>query len=442
MSSEYAIEVSSLGKCYQIYDKPSDRLKQMLFRGCRQYYKEFWALKDVSFKVKKGETVGIIGRNGSGKSTLLQMICGTLNPTAGEIKVNGRVAALLELGAGFNPEFTGKENVYMAASLYGLTKEEIDQKFEAIVAFADIGDFLFQPVKTYSSGMLVRLAFSVVINVTPDILVVDEALAVGDMHFQAKCMSKLKKMIDDGVTVLFVSHDSGTVKALCQQSLYLKQGNMVGYGKASDLVDMYIAESHMELNKILEKGDAHISGRLNLKSGPMKATVPNKLAVEVDGKVEWPSANRYGNGDVKILDIKLLDTARNIIQELDTDQEFLIQIALRAYKSLPEVVVGYSIRDLKGQMLVGGLTSVSKAPTPEIHQGDIWIVEVKACNSVTAGVYTLSVGIELPVLLNWQHIFLDVIENAITFKSNFGTSSESVFPFMVKTDAEFNFHKV
>ena len=186
-NTEYAIEVTGLSKCYQIYDKPSDRLKQMLMRGRKQYYKEFWALKDVSFKIKKGETVGIIGRNGSGKSTLLQMICGTLNPTGGGVKVNGRVAALLELGAGFNPEFSGVENVYMAASLYGLSKEEVDQRFEAIATFADIGEHIHQPVKTYSSGMYVRLAFAVIAHVDADVLVVDEALAVGDAYFTQKC---------------------------------------------------------------------------------------------------------------------------------------------------------------------------------------------------------------------------------------------------------------
>ena len=194
-SAEYAIEVKGLGKCYQIYEKPSDRLKQMLVRGRKQYYKEFWALKDVSFKIKKGETVGIIGRNGSGKSTLLQMICGTLNPTGGEVKVNGRVAALLELGAGFNPEFSGVENVYMAASLYGLSKEEVDQRFDAIATFADIGDHIHQPVKTYSSGMYVRLAFAIAAHLEPDILILDEVLAVGDADFQKKCLGKMLSLI-------------------------------------------------------------------------------------------------------------------------------------------------------------------------------------------------------------------------------------------------------
>src|ERR1700754_1036371 len=188
MSSEVEIRVSRLGKCYHVYEKPAHRLLQMLWRGRKNYFREFWAVEDVSFEIRRGETVGIIGRIGAGKSTLLQMICGTLNPSSGTIEVNGKVAALLELGAGFNPEFTGRENVYLAASLYGLSSAEVDARFAAIAAFADIGEFIEQPVKTYSSGMFVRLAFAVIAHVDADILVVDEALSVGDAYFQQKCM--------------------------------------------------------------------------------------------------------------------------------------------------------------------------------------------------------------------------------------------------------------
>ena len=199
--SDVAIRIQNLSKCYHIYDKPRDRLMQMLARGRKQYFREFWALKEVSLDVKKGETVGIIGRNGSGKSTLLQMICGTLNPTSGSIQANGRIAALLELGSGFNPEFTGRENVYMNGSILGLSKEEIDSRFDDIAAFADIGEFIEQPVKTYSSGMMVRLAFSVAINVEPEILVVDEALSVGDEIFQRKCFSRIEAIRAGGATI-------------------------------------------------------------------------------------------------------------------------------------------------------------------------------------------------------------------------------------------------
>lgn len=223
MSSEIAIRVESLSKCYQIYDQPRDRLKQFVLPRLKrlaglppkQYYHEFWALKDVSFEVKKGETVGIIGRNGSGKSTLLQMICGTLSPTSGSVTTHGRIAALLELGSGFNPEFTGRENVYMNASVLGLTKDEIDARFDEIAAFADIGEFIEQPVKIYSSGMMVRLAFAVQAQVEPNIMIVDEALAVGDAKFQAKCFERLKKLKESGTSILLVTHSTEQIVTHC-----------------------------------------------------------------------------------------------------------------------------------------------------------------------------------------------------------------------------------
>ena len=242
MYPEVVIRVENLSKCYQIYDRPQDRLKQTLWRGRKRFYREFWALKDVSFEVSKGETVGIIGRNGSGKSTLLQLIVGTLNPTEGGVTANGRVAALLELGSGFNPDFTGRENVYLNGAILGLSRSDIDARIEAITDFADIGDFIDQPVKTYSSGMMVRLAFSVSINVDPDILVVDEALAVGDMGFQLKCLEQLERLTKSGITMLFVSHDIGTIKAFCSRAIYLVDGRMKACGSASDMVELYLLD--------------------------------------------------------------------------------------------------------------------------------------------------------------------------------------------------------
>ena len=242
MSSDAVIRVQNLSKCYQIYDRPQDRLKQSMWRGRKQFYREFWALRDVSFDVLRGETIGIIGRNGSGKSTLLQLIVGTLNPTEGSVVTQGRVAALLELGSGFNPDFTGRENVYLNGAILGLSREEIDARFDAIAAFADIGDFIDQPVKTYSSGMMVRLAFSVSINVEPDILIIDEALAVGDMGFQIKCMERLDQLTKSGITLLFVSHDIGTVKTFCNKALYLVEGRIKASGSASDMVELYLLD--------------------------------------------------------------------------------------------------------------------------------------------------------------------------------------------------------
>ncbi len=244
---DVAIRIQHVTKRYQIYDAPRDRLKQFVMprlrsitgRPPKQYFRDFSALTDVSFDVKRGETVGVIGRNGAGKSTLLQIICGTLTPTSGVVEINGRVAALLELGSGFNAEFTGRENVYMNAGVLGLSKEEIDARFEDIIAFADIGEFLDQPVKTYSSGMYVRLAFAVVVHVDADILIVDEALSVGDAFFQAKCMSKMKQIVDKGTTILFVSHDINSVKALCKRTLWLDRGIGRAFGETADVAKVY-----------------------------------------------------------------------------------------------------------------------------------------------------------------------------------------------------------
>lgn len=256
MSSDAVIRVQNLNKCYHIYDRPQDRLKQTLWRGRKQFFREFWALRDVSFEVKKGDAVGIIGRNGSGKSTLLQLIAGTLAPTSGNVAVHGRVAALLELGSGFNPDFTGRENVYMNGAILGLSQNEIEQRFDQIVAFADIGDFIDQPIKTYSSGMIMRLAFAVSVNVEPDILVVDEALAVGDMAFQFKCMDCLERLTRAGTTLLFVSHDINAVKAFCNHVVYLAKGEVKAAGSASDMAELYMLDLKDEQKRALEHGSS------------------------------------------------------------------------------------------------------------------------------------------------------------------------------------------
>ena len=240
MSSDVAISLRGVSKNFHIYACPLDRLKQSLFRGRRTYYSEVRALEEVSFEVRRGETVGIVGRNGSGKSTLLQCICGTLTPSRGEIAVHGRVAALLELGAGFNPEFSGRENVYVNAALLGMERRDVEARFSGIAAFADIGDFLDRPVKTYSSGMFLRLAFAVMAHVRADILVIDEALAVGDVFFVQKCMRFLQEFRKTG-TILFVSHDTSAVLALCERALWLKNGRVEAEGRAKSVCERYLA---------------------------------------------------------------------------------------------------------------------------------------------------------------------------------------------------------
>jgi lipopolysaccharide transport system ATP-binding protein len=356
--TEYAIEVNGLGKCYQIYDKPSDRLKQMLMRGRKQYYKEFWALKDVSFKIKKGETVGIIGRNGSGKSTLLQMICGTLNPTGGEVKVNGRVAALLELGAGFNPEFSGVENVYMAASLYGLSKDEVDQRFDAIATFADIGDHIHQPVKTYSSGMYVRLAFAVIAHVDADILVVDEALAVGDAVFTQKCMRFIRKFRESG-TLLFVSHDMGSVLNLCEQAVWLHNSQVRQQGASKDISEAYLQYTLQEvygqeaqLQAIEQKANrtntvdtSFLDDQPPALDYQTQLTVQNNLS-EVNG---WKS----GAGEIISVNLAILGGNAEDGDALKGGEMVKMTIGAVANEDMARPILGFLVRDRLGQDLLG-----------------------------------------------------------------------------------------
>lgn len=241
-SDDIAIRLSDLTKCYQIYDTPRDRLKQMLAARTKRYYREFWAIGGVSLEVRRGEVVGIVGRNGSGKSTLLKAICGIVNPTSGVVQTNGRIAALLELGAGFNPEFSGRENVYLNAAILGLSREEIESCFDEIQLFANIGDFIDEPIKTYSSGMFVRLAFAVAAHINPDILVIDEALSVGDIAFQNKCIERITRMVAQGVTILFVTHDLGTLQLLCSRVAWMDSGRIREIGEPVKVLQHYYIE--------------------------------------------------------------------------------------------------------------------------------------------------------------------------------------------------------
>ncbi|AGF59170.1 teichoic acid transport system ATP-binding protein [Clostridium saccharoperbutylacetonicum] len=250
--SEIAIKVENLSKIYKLYDKPMDRLKESLSISKKKYGREHYALKDISFEIKRGETVGILGTNGSGKSTLLKIITGVLTPSSGNIEVNGKISALLELGAGFNPEYTGIENIYLNGTMMGYTREEMQQRVQPIMDFADIGEFINQPVKTYSSGMFARLAFAVAINVEPEILIVDEALSVGDTRFQTKCIDKMKQLKDNGTTILFVSHATEQVKRFCTKGIWINKGEVVEIGGSSEIVDKY--EAYMLLGEKLNTG--------------------------------------------------------------------------------------------------------------------------------------------------------------------------------------------
>jgi ABC-type polysaccharide/polyol phosphate transport system ATPase subunit len=263
MNSDIVIQATNLSKCYQIYDRPRDRVKQFFLNPLQRvlgipqshYFQEFWALRELSFDIRKGETIGIIGRNGSGKSTLLQLICGTLNPTTGSVSTHGRISALLELGSGFNPEYTGRENIFLNGTIHGLSREEIEKKFDQIASFADIGEFLDQPVKTYSSGMYARIAFSASMFTDPDVLIVDEILAVGDGAFQAKCLRAFHKLRDNGCAVIIVAHDSYMMKKFCSRVLYLQKGFCVGFGESASIVDKYNVEIQKAMKYSGEGGD-------------------------------------------------------------------------------------------------------------------------------------------------------------------------------------------
>lgn len=365
--SDIAIRVNNLSKCYQIYSAPRDRLKQFVLprlrrlvgRAPKQYFREFWALKDVSFEIKKGETVGIIGRNGSGKSTLLQMICGTLNPTSGSIQTNGRIAALLELGSGFNPEFTGHENVYMNASVLGLSNQEIDARFDDIVSFADIGDFIEQPVKTYSSGMMVRLAFAVIAHVDADILVVDEALAVGDAFFTQKCMRFLRRFMKSG-TVLFVSHDTSSIKNLCNYAVWLEKGQMIQEGAPKDVCELYLeafyeaqqGKSSTTMLKVNKKAD----DSLELKDQRLEFINASNLRNDLQIFKFDPDAASFGKGGAQIHDVHLLDENEHSLAWIVGGEKVTLRIFAHAFQNLDSPIIGFYVKDRLGQALFGDNT--------------------------------------------------------------------------------------
>lgn len=443
-SDDIAIRVHRLGKRYQIYDTPRDRLKQFVLprlhrlvsAAPKHYFSEFWALDDVSFEVKKGETVGIIGRNGSGKSTLLQMICGTLSPTNGHVEVNGRVAALLELGAGFNPEFTGRENIFMNGTLLGLSKQEIEARYEDIVAFADVGMFIDQPVKMYSSGMFVRVAFAIAASMDPSILIVDEALAVGDLAFQAKCMVRLRELMDAGTTVLFVSHDMSSVRNICSKVLWLKQGHAVAFGDPREVVGAYVSEMNLDINRITGGHAAHTSSeRVEADHAPV--AMSQEVSNFLDGHT------RYGDGRATILNVTILNAQGTPTELLELHEAYTVRVIVKANADIERPVVGYSARDFKGNQVVGAMNSnFPEVAMPSFEAGKVYCVDITGTNALTQGGYTVNIGIESIVQQNKVHQYLDVLENCRVFQSTFGQHAENIFPAMVWQDVEFEIREI
>lgn len=370
---EFAIRVNSVSKCYQVYARPEDRLKQSIVPRLQRlagtepsnYFKEFWALKGVSLDVRKGETIGIIGRNGSGKSTLLQIICGTLTPSSGEININGRVAALLELGAGFNPEFTGRENVYMSGMVLGLTNEQIEQRFGDIIAFADLGDFIEQPVKTYSSGMYVRLAFAVIAHADADILVIDEALSVGDVFFGQKCMRFLRKFKEFG-TVVFVSHDASAVLNLCERAILLEAGQVRMDGDAKSVCEAYHAGIY---NQTIKRDTGHSTNK-SATAEPahrdFRADRINASALRNDIEVFRfdPARAGFGNGAATIACVTLTDLEGNPLTWVVGGEVVRLAVDVSVHRTLERPIVGFFVKDRLGQHLFGENTYFSYQQEP------------------------------------------------------------------------------
>jgi lipopolysaccharide transport system ATP-binding protein len=384
----------------------------MLFRGHKKFYREFWALKDVSFEVKKGETVGIIGRNGSGKSTLLQMICGTLNPTSGSIKTNGRLAALLELGSGFNPEFTGRENVYMNAAVLGLRTDEIDARFDEIVAFADIGDFIEQPVKTYSSGMSVRLAFAVAINVGPEILIVDEALSVGDELFQRKCFSRIEAIRAKGATILFVSHSGGQIVELCDRALLVDAGERLAMGLPKKIVGRYqkllyvpgekrnairaqIRQEDEKVDALLMDPDHHTT---DASSETVVVVQPpdtaNDLPDSFDRALMPTSTIVYESHGAVIQHPEIHTEGGERVNNLTRGKTYHYRYQVMFDRSASNVRFGMLIKTTSGLELGGAATSASNRHSlPFVTAGNSFLIEFKFVCRLNAGVYFLNAGV-------------------------------------------------
>ena len=393
MEKNLAISVQDVTKIYRLYDKPIDRLLEAMSITKKTYHKKFFALDKISFEIEKGTTVGIIGTNGSGKSTILKIITGVLNPSSGSVEVDGNISALLELGAGFNMDYTGIENIYMNGTMMGFGREEMEKKLPEILEFADIGDFVHQPVKTYSSGMFVRLAFALAINVEPEILIVDEALSVGDVFFQAKCYKKMDEIRQKGTTILMVTHDMGSVIKYCDKVILLNKGSFVAEGKAGEIVDLYkkILANRFEIEE--EAKDDKL---------PVEAKAANTGKLMKESLSINPNVTEYGDKRAEIYDLGLIDSKGEISNLLIKGEEFTIRERIRFFADIKQPIFTYTIKDKKGTELSGTNTMFELTDIEEVHAGDSYDVEFRQKMNLQGGEYLISMsctGFE-----NGQHV--------------------------------------
>ncbi len=378
MKKQIAIQAKNLDKVYKLYDKPSDRMKEALGLSKKKKYKEHHALDQVNLTIYQGETVGIIGTNGSGKSTILKIITGVLNPSGGKVTVNGRISALLELGAGFNMEYNGIENVYLNGTMIGFSEKEIDEKMDAILEFADIGDYVYQPVKTYSSGMFVRLAFAVAINIEPEILIVDEALSVGDVFFQAKCYHKFEEFKEMGKTILFVSHDLSSISKYCDRVVLLNQGVKLGEGSPKEMIDVYkrvlVGQYEMhedEGTNLLEDKDVAAAARMGVN----------------------PELLEYGTNAAKITEYYITDDKGIHTTAVIKGQEFSIHMEVDFMEDVPAPIFAFTIKNIKGTEITGTNTMVEKAFLESVQAGAKKEIVFTQKMSLQGGEYLLSLGV-------------------------------------------------
>ncbi|HEX8773148.1 MAG TPA: ABC transporter ATP-binding protein [Pyrinomonadaceae bacterium] len=402
-----ALRVEGVSKQYRIYDRPGDRLKESLTRGRWKYHREFWALSDISFEIEAGTTTGIIGPNGSGKSTLLQIITGTLEPTHGSVFADGRIAALLELGAGFNPEFTGIENIYMNASLMGFSRRETERLLPDIERFAEIGPFIHQPVKTYSSGMYVRLAFSVAISAAPQILIIDEALAVGDAVFQHRCTRRIKEMQASGVTIFFVSHDPGAIRALCSRAILLNSGRIEADGKPSDVLNRY--------QKLIMAREEAYDASLPAETDEMSADPTGESTAPLS------YLYRHGDGSAEFLSVELLDGARRPAEMVESGEPLLVRQRVLFHRDADDPVCGFLIRNRHGIHLYGSNTELLEIKLGPVRRGEV-IEVIFAMNCwLASDLYSLSSAVH-----SREGISFDWLDGVLYFRVMSAVAMEGV----------------
>ena len=393
-----AIEVDNVQKIYKLYDKPSDRLKEAFGFGKKTKHKLHYALKGVSMKIYQGETVGIIGTNGSGKSTILKIITGVLNPTSGRVLVNGRISALLELGAGFNMEYNGIENVYLNGTMMGFSEKEIEAKLPEILSFADIGDYVYQPVKTYSSGMFVRLAFAVAINIEPEILIVDEALSVGDVFFQAKCYHKFEEFKKMGKTIVFVSHDLSSISKYCDRVYLLNQGNILGEGSPKAMIDTYkrvLVGQYDESENAGEESENLLDDEDLQRAAAKKADGAAKDAAEAsaEAKGQNPNALEYGTKQAQIEEFYITDDRGVPTNAILKGTMFTIHMKVRFMDPIPAPIFAFSVKNVIGVEITGTNTMIEKAFLDSVEPGDVKNVTFTQKMNLQGGEYLLSLGV-------------------------------------------------